>query len=68
MPAAAAATNQAQARWQVKVQSRHGEAVVPVRLREDLIPGIMLVPFGFRDHLSPVMEGRDAVAVRVDRT
>ena len=54
--------------WQVKVQSRHGEAVVPVRLREDLIPGIMLVPFGFRDHLSPVMEGRDAVAVRVERT
>ena len=54
--------------WRIKLRSLNGEAVVPVHLRADLVPGVMLVPFGCRHHLEPVMGGRDAVGVSVERT
>lgn len=54
--------------WRVRVKSLHGEVEIPVHLRRDLEPGVMVVPFSFRDHLRPVMDGRDAVDARVERT
>ena len=45
---------------QVKVTSAHGNAVLPIRLRTDLKPGVLLVPHGLRDHLAEVL-GQDTV-------
>ncbi len=54
--------------WRVKIVSTTGEVVIPVQLREDIEPGIVLVPFAFRDQLAPV-SGRSAeTAVNVERT
>jgi anaerobic selenocysteine-containing dehydrogenase len=45
---------------QVKVTSAHGNGVVPIRLRTGLQPGVLLVPYGLRDHLAEVL-GQDTV-------
>lgn len=51
----------------VKLTSEHGEATVPVRLREGIKPGVLLVPYAFRDHVASVL-GRDGIAtVRVEQ-
>ncbi len=54
--------------WRVKVRSLDGQAVVPAHLRNDLPPGVMIVPYGCRDDLEPVTGGRDAVCVSVERS
>jgi len=54
--------------WRVKLTSARGEAVVPVGLREDVEPGMLLVPFAFRDQLESVL-CRDALTdVNLERT
>jgi predicted molibdopterin-dependent oxidoreductase YjgC len=51
----------------VRLTSVYGEAVVPTRVRTDLKPGVLLVPYAFRDHLANVL-GKDSVtAVKVEQ-
>jgi predicted molibdopterin-dependent oxidoreductase YjgC len=52
---------------QVKLTSAHGEAVVPIRLRPDLKPGVLLVPFSFRDHVANVLGTDSVAAVKVEQ-
>ncbi len=54
--------------WRIKVMSARGEVVIPVRLREAMEPGILLVPFAFRDQLEPVLKRDALTAVNVERT
>lgn len=54
--------------WRVKLTSAHGEVVVPVTLREDLEPGILLAPFAFRDQLQPVLRRDALTGVNLERT
>lgn len=51
----------------VKLVSIHGEAVVPIQVREDLQPRVLLVPFAFRDHVSSVLGTDSLAAVRIER-
>jgi len=44
----------------VRLTSRHGEVVVPIRIQTDLKPGVLSVPYAFRDHLANVL-GTDSV-------
>lgn len=53
--------------WRVKLTSASGEALVPVNLREDLEPGILLVPFAFRDQLEPVLRREALTDVNLER-
>lgn len=53
--------------WQVKLVSAVGEVRVPVRLRRDVDPGILTVPFAFRDALAPVLSQEPQAAVKVER-
>jgi len=53
--------------WRVKLTSANGEALVPVNLREDLEPGILLVPFAFRDQLEPVLRREALTEVNLER-
>lgn len=43
--------------WKVRLRSRTGESDVPVALNPEVEPGILLVPFGFREHFSGVLGG-----------
>jgi predicted molibdopterin-dependent oxidoreductase YjgC len=51
----------------VKLTSAQGEAVIPTRVRTDLKPGILLVPFAFRDHLANVLGTHSVTAVKVEQ-
>lgn len=51
----------------VKLTSVHGEAVVPVQVTEDLQPGLLLVPYAFRDHVASVLGNDSVAAVRIER-
>jgi len=51
----------------VRVISAYGEAVLPVVVRGELEPGVVLVPYAFRDSLAGVLAGRSEVAVRAER-
>jgi predicted molibdopterin-dependent oxidoreductase YjgC len=51
----------------VRLTSVHGEAVVPTRVRTDLKPGVLLVPFAFRDHLANVLGNHSVTAVKVEQ-
>jgi predicted molibdopterin-dependent oxidoreductase YjgC len=53
--------------WRVRLTSVHGEALVPVNLRDDLEPGILLVPFAFRDQVEPVLRQEALTEVNVER-
>jgi predicted molibdopterin-dependent oxidoreductase YjgC len=53
--------------WTVRLASAHGEAVVPVVLRDDLEPGSLLVPYGFRERVAEVLGGHSEVAVKAQR-
>jgi predicted molibdopterin-dependent oxidoreductase YjgC len=44
----------------IRLTSDYGEAVVPIRVRKDLGPGVLSVPYAFRDKLRAVM-GTDSV-------
>jgi predicted molibdopterin-dependent oxidoreductase YjgC len=50
----------------MKLSSAHGDAVVPVRLRTDLKPGVLLVPFAFRDQVANVLGPESVVFVSVE--
>ena len=52
---------------QVKLTSIHGEAVVSVQVTKDLQPGLLLVPYAFRDHVSNVLGSDSVTAVRIER-
>lgn len=54
--------------WSVRLRSRQGEAVVPVSLGTSVEPGVLLVPFAFREALSGVLGGEAAQRVEVERT
>jgi len=51
----------------VKLTSVHGEAVIPTRVRADLKPGVLLVPYAFRDHLANVLGTHSVTAVKVEQ-
>lgn len=53
--------------WPVRISSATGEAVVPVLAREDLGPGVVMVPAAAREWLLPVMGRRSVVDVSVAR-
>lgn len=52
--------------WRVRIASRHGSAVTAVRLQRDVESGVLLAPFGFRDHLEPALGGQAEVPARVE--
>ena len=52
---------------QVKLTSMDGEAVVPVLVTKDLQPGLLLVPYAFRDRVSNVLRNDSVAAVRIER-
>jgi len=51
----------------VKLTSAQGNAVIPTRVRTDLTPGVLLVPYAFRDHLASVLGTHSATAVKVEQ-
>jgi len=51
----------------VRLTSVYGEAVVPLRVRADVKPGVLLVPFAFRDHLANVLGNHSVTAVKVEQ-
>ena len=51
----------------VRLTSAHGDAVVPIRVRTDLQPGVLLVPYAFRDHLANVLGTQSVTAVKVEQ-
>jgi hypothetical protein len=53
--------------WQVKLTSVHGDAVVPIQVRADLKPGVLLVPYAFRDHVASVLGTESVTAVKAER-
>jgi predicted molibdopterin-dependent oxidoreductase YjgC len=53
--------------WQVKLTSVHGDTVVPIQIKTDLKPGVLLVPYAFRDHVAKVLGTGRAVAVKAER-
>lgn len=50
---------------QVRLSSVHGDAVIPVRVRTDLTPRMLSVPFAFRDQVFNVLGTDGLVAVRI---
>jgi predicted molibdopterin-dependent oxidoreductase YjgC len=54
--------------WRVKLNSVHGEAAVPIRRRKDLLRGVLLAPYAFRDSLSRVLREDGVTSVNVERT
>ena len=53
--------------WQVKLTSAHGDAVVPIQVKTDLKPGVLLVPYAFRDHVAKVLGTGRLTAVEAER-
>jgi predicted molibdopterin-dependent oxidoreductase YjgC len=53
--------------WTVRLASAHGEAVLPVVLRDDLEPGVLLVPYAFRQRVAAVLGGHAEVAVKTQK-
>jgi predicted molibdopterin-dependent oxidoreductase YjgC len=53
--------------WRVKLISVHGDAVLPVVIRNDLKQRVLLVPFAFRDHAAPVFGADSVTVVKVER-
>jgi predicted molibdopterin-dependent oxidoreductase YjgC len=50
----------------VRLTSVHGDAVVPIRVREDLKPGVLSVPYAFRDHVAKVLGTDNVTTVKVE--
>ena len=51
----------------VRLTSAQGSAVVPSRVRTDLQPGVLLVPFALRDHLAEVFGNHSVTAVKLEQ-
>ena len=52
---------------QARLTSVYGEAMVPVLVRADLKPGLLVVPYTFRDRVSNVLGTEGVTAVKVER-
>ncbi len=52
---------------QIRLISAHGDALIPVRVRMDLMPGVLLVPYAFRDQVANVLGTDSATAVKVEQ-
>ena len=50
-----------------RLTSASGEAVLSVRVRPDLMPGVLLVPFAFRDQVASVLGSESAAAVNIEQ-
>jgi predicted molibdopterin-dependent oxidoreductase YjgC len=50
----------------VRLTSVHGDAVVPIRIRADLQPGVLSVPYALRDHVASVLGTDSVTAVNVE--
>jgi predicted molibdopterin-dependent oxidoreductase YjgC len=55
-----------QAGRKVKLTSAHGDVVIPVRLRTGLKPGVLMVPYAFRDSVASVLGTESATRVKVE--
>jgi predicted molibdopterin-dependent oxidoreductase YjgC len=53
--------------WQVKLTSAYGDTVVPIQVKADLKPGVLLVPYAFRDHVAKVLGTGSLIAVEAER-
>jgi predicted molibdopterin-dependent oxidoreductase YjgC len=53
-------------RRHVRLTSAHGDAVVPIRVRTDLKPGVLSVPYAFRDHVASVLSTDSVTAVNIE--
>jgi predicted molibdopterin-dependent oxidoreductase YjgC len=51
---------------QAKLTSAHGEAVVPIQVRLDLKPGVLVVPYACRDLVANVLGPDSVTAVKVE--
>jgi len=51
----------------VRLTSVHGNAVVPLRVRTDLQPGVLFVPYAFRDHVANVLGTHSVTAVKIEQ-
>lgn len=51
----------------VRLRSERGEATVPIRVNASLKPGVLLVPYAFRDHVASVLGENSAAAVKVEQ-
>jgi predicted molibdopterin-dependent oxidoreductase YjgC len=51
----------------VKLTSATGQAVLSVRLRPGLKPGVLVVPYAFRDHVAEVLGADGVTAVRLEQ-
>lgn len=51
----------------VRLTSLHGSAVVPIRVRSDIQPGVLHVPYAFRDYLVDVLGTHSVTAVKVEQ-
>ncbi|NJD10659.1 MAG: hypothetical protein FIB01_09585 [Gemmatimonadetes bacterium] len=54
--------------WLVRLKSSHGEAETAVQLQPGLEPGVLFVPYAFRDELAGVLGGSGVAEVEVART
>jgi predicted molibdopterin-dependent oxidoreductase YjgC len=53
--------------WTVRVASAHGEAALPVVVRDELEAGVLLVPYAFREAVAGVLGAHTEVAVRAQK-
>ncbi len=53
--------------WAVRLTSEHGEVVLPTVVSDGLLPGVLLVPYAFRDAVAAVMAGGSEVPVRAEK-
>ena len=51
----------------LRLTSANGEAAVPIRVRAGIKPGVLLVPYAFRDHLANVLGTHSVAAVKVEQ-
>jgi len=50
----------------LRLISGHGQAVLPIRVKPDLKPGVLLVPYAFRDQAADVLGDKGLTAVQVE--
>jgi predicted molibdopterin-dependent oxidoreductase YjgC len=51
----------------VRLTSVRGEAVIPTRVRTDLKPGVLIVPYAFRDHVANLLGTHSVTAVKLEQ-
>jgi len=53
--------------WSVRLASAHGEVALPIVLCDELEPGVLLVPYAFRERVIGVLGGQSEVAVTAEK-